>query len=67
MLINSSIMSPDGMIFFNRLTQKLFLCLFISFGVLGFIELKAESPKYSAEILNVNYGKDKIDFSVSYK
>mgnify|MGYP001156956790 FL=1 len=64
MFINSSSMSPDEITFLNRLTQKLFLCVFVSFGVLSFIELKADSPKYSAEIVNVNYGKDKIDFSV---
>ena len=61
MLINSSSMSRDGMSFFNRLTQKLFLCFFVS---LSFFELKADSPKYSAEILNVNFSKNRIDFSV---
>ena len=40
------------------------MCGFVAFGVLSFIELKADSPKYSAEIVNVSYGKDKIDFSV---
>ena len=61
MLINSSSMSPNGRSLFNRLTQKLFLCFFVS---LSFFELKADSPKYSAEILNVNFSKNRIDFSV---
>ena len=58
MLINSSSMSPNGRSLFNRLTQKLFLCFFVS---LSFFELQADSPKYSAEILNVNDSNNRID------
>ena len=44
--------------------MKIFLCLVVIFCISNTNDVEAQNTKYSAEILYVNYDKNKIDFSV---
>ena len=47
-----------------QVSIKIFLCLVVIFCISNTNDVEAQNTKYSAEILNVNYDKNKIDFSV---
>ena len=47
-----------------QFSVKIFLCLVVIFCISNINDVEAQNTKYSAEILNVNYDKNKIDFSV---
>ena len=47
-----------------QFSVKIFLCLVVIFCISNINDVEAQNTKHSAEILNVNYDKNKIDFSV---
>lgn len=64
MLFSDLYSMSDKKISSPQFSIKIFLCLVVIFCISNTNDVEAQNTKYSAEILNVNYDKNKIDFSV---